>query len=269
MRLTINHTTTYSFGREAAHLVQRLHLEPAPFDSQSVIRWTIEMPGIEGALRYVDAVGNIVHLVSIAGPVEGVTIISSGEVDVTDSAGIVRGLADGIPHAIFLRQTDLTRPDTSMIGFADTFKGRAFVPETAHALMNAVHEKVRYETGRTHAETSAADAFNSGHGVCQDHAHILVGLARHIGVPARYVTGYLVTGVGATAEAAHAWAELHLPNLGWVGYDPANCQSPTDHYVRLACGLDSVAVTPVRGNRRGYSSTEEMSVAVNVEIAQQ
>jgi transglutaminase-like putative cysteine protease len=269
MRLTINHTTTYTFSLPAAHLVQRLHLEPAPFDTQLVRHWTIDMPGIESALRFTDALGNITHLVSVPGPVERVTITSGGEVDVTDSAGIVRGLPDGIPHAIFLRQTALTRPDAAMIDFVSAFKSRPKAVDTAHAMMNAVHKKVVYETGRTHVETSAADAFTSGHGVCQDHAHILVGLARQIGIPARYVTGYLVTGTGASAEAAHAWAELRLPDLGWVGFDPANCQCPTDHYVRLACGLDSAAVTPVRGSRRGYSSEEEMTVAVSVEIAQQ
>ncbi len=83
------------------------------------------------------------------------------------------------------------------------------------------------------------------------------------------VTGYLVTGIGASASAAHAWAEIAVPDLGWVGFDAANGQSPTDHYVRIAAGLDAAAVAPVRGFRRGGAGTEQMTVEVRVEIAQQ
>jgi transglutaminase-like putative cysteine protease len=94
-------------------------------------------------------------------------------------------------------------------------------------------------------------------------------VARLRGIPARYVTGYLVTGQGASSAAAHAWAELFIPDLGWVGFDAANNQCPTDHYVRVAAGLDAAAVAPVRGSRRGADGPEQLRVEVRVEISQQ
>jgi transglutaminase-like putative cysteine protease len=147
--------------------------------------------------------------------------------------------------------------------------GKGTALDQAHALMQLVHGRIAYEVGASVAETTAAEAFALGRGVCQDHAHVLVGLARARKIPARYVTGYLVTGIGATSAAAHAWAELLVPDLGWVGFDAANGQCPTDHYVRLAAGLDAGAVAPVKGFRRGAFGAEQLTVAVRAEIAQQ
>jgi transglutaminase-like putative cysteine protease len=141
--------------------------------------------------------------------------------------------------------------------------------ERAHAIMNEVHARIAYETGTSDAHTTAAEAFSEGRGVCQDHAHVMIAVARTLGIPARYVTGYLVTGVGASSTAAHAWAELLVPELGWIGFDAANGQCPTEHYARVASGIDAAAVTPVRGSRRGGSGSERMTVEVSVEIAQQ
>jgi transglutaminase-like putative cysteine protease len=137
-----------------------------------------------------------------------------------------------------------------------------------HALMEAVHERVEYDIAATHAATTAAQAFDAGRGVCQDHAHILIGLARSIGIPARYVTGYLVldeAGDGAVRDAAahHAWAEAMIPDLGWVGFDPANCLCPTERYVRLTSGLDAASAAPIRGVRRGLGR-ESLVVEVSV-----
>jgi transglutaminase-like putative cysteine protease len=139
----------------------------------------------------------------------------------------------------------------------------------AHELMAEVHGKVAYVVGVSDVQTTAAEAYAAKRGVCQDHAHIMVTVARHLGLPARYVTGYLVTGVGASSSAAHAWAELLIPELGWVGFDAANGQCPTEHYVRGASGLDAASVAPVRGTRRGGSGAEHMRVEVRVEISQQ
>ena len=113
-----------------------------------------------------------------------------------------------------------------------------------------------------------AEAFKGREGVCQDLSHVFITAARCQGIPARYVTGYLVTGMGASSTAAHAWAEALVPDLGWVGFDPANAKSPTDNYVRVAAGLDAAGVAPIRGSRRG-GDAERMRVEVRVEIAQQ
>jgi transglutaminase-like putative cysteine protease len=98
--------------------------------------------------------------------------------------------------------------------------------------------------------------------VCQDHAHIFIAAARTIGVPARYVTGYLVT--GDAADAHHAWAEAWVEGLGWVGFDVANRVCPTERHVRLACGLDAGYAAPITGSRKG-GAEEKLDVAVEVQ----
>jgi transglutaminase-like putative cysteine protease len=120
-----------------------------------------------------------------------------------------------------------------------------------HVLMNAVRDKVDYAIGVTNAHTSAAEALSDGQGACQDHAHIFISAARVMGVPARYVNGYFLTETDEPSEAHHAWAEAYIEGLGWLGFDPANGICPTDHYVRLACGLDAGSAAPIRGTRRG------------------
>ncbi len=269
MRIIIHHETVYQFNAQPNHLVQRLHLTPAGFATQRVVNWRISAPGIENALAYVDGFGNLVHLLTAEVPGTEFRIVAEGEIETADSSGVVRGLANILPDHIYLRQTDRTMPSAAMNTALATVSAKVTALERAHLLMQLVHGKIAYEVGTSVAETTAAEAFAMGRGVCQDHAHILIGLARAQQIAARYVTGYLITGVGASSTAAHAWAELLIPELGWVGFDAANGQCPTDHYVRLAAGLDAGAVAPVKGSRRGAFGAEQLTVAVRAEIAQQ
>ncbi|MFO1033860.1 MAG: transglutaminase family protein [Hyphomicrobiales bacterium] len=186
-----------------------------------------------------------------------------------DTVGVVQGLPAQSPEALYLRVTPMTEADAALRDFAAAFAGRAPALQRAHDLMAAVHKALAYEVGTSHAGTTAVEAFKAGRGVCQDHAHVMIAAARRAGFPARYVTGYLVTGVGAGSAAAHAWAEVFITDLGWVGFDAANGQCPTDHYVRLAGGLDATAVPPIRGSRRGLPADEHLRVEVSVDIAQQ
>jgi transglutaminase-like putative cysteine protease len=269
MRINIHHETTYHYDAFPSHLVQRLHLTPSDFATQKTIAWTISAPGIENALSYVDGFGNKVHLVTADVLGHSYSIIAEGEIETTNSAGVVRGLASTTPDQIYLRQTEATNLDAAMMAALEHFPPSGNHLEHAHKLMQFVNGKIAYEVGTSVAETTAAQAFAAGRGVCQDHAHIMVGLARAQKISARYVTGYLITGIGASSAAAHAWAELLIPDLGWVGFDAANGQCPTEHYVRLAAGLDAGAVAPVKGTRRGAFGAEQLTVEVRAEIAQQ
>lgn len=268
MRLFIRHETQYDYDMPIAYSAQRLYLWPVDFATQKTVSWAIEAPGIEKALNYFDGFGNRVHMLTfqaIRGPV---SIVAEGIVDCTDAAGVVRGLHSPAPDAIFLRLTKSTTPNAAIRGLTDKHLSAKDILPGLHGLMNDIHIKVAYELGATHAHTTAAEAFADGRGVCQDHAHIFIAAARAAGIPARYVTGYLVTGMGASSTAAHAWAEALVPDLGWVGFDPANNTCPTDNYVRVAAGIDAAGVTPIRGSRRG-GAMERMRVEVRVEIAQQ
>ena len=267
MRLSVRHETIFDYDAAPAYSVQRLYLTPPDFASQKVLSWKIDAPGIDKAISYVDGFGNRVHLVTFQGIGGPIAIRAEGLVECSDAAGLVRGLSAPAPDAVFLRQTQATRPSPAMRELA----ARSTDDNTLgmlHRLMAEIHGAVAYEIGSTHAHTTAAEAYADGNGVCQDHAHIFLGAARFLGIPARYVTGYLVTADGAAATAAHAWAEALVPDLGWVGFDPANCNCPTDHYVRVAGGIDAANVTPIRGSRRG-GAVERMRVEVRVEIAQQ
>jgi transglutaminase-like putative cysteine protease len=269
MRLHVRHETFYTYDAPVAYSVQRLYLTPQNFLGQRTLSWKISAPGIENALAYHDGYGNLVHVVTAQMLAGAMSIVAEGVVDVDDTAGVVRDLRCVAPDAVFLRQTPLTRPSPAIAAMAEAVKQRSHNRlDVVHDLLNTIRTTVTYQLGVTHAQTSAADAFDAGSGVCQDHAHIFIGAARHLGIPSRYVTGYLAVGVGATASANHAWAEALLPDLGWVGFDPANGMSPTDHYVRVAGGLDAGDIPPIRGSRRGGAS-EKMTVEVNVEIAQQ
>jgi transglutaminase-like putative cysteine protease len=269
MRLTIHHETHYSYDEAPAYLVQRLQLHPVDFATQRTLSWAISAPGFENGLAYTDGFGNRTHLITMFGHVGDVIITANGEVETQDAAGLVKGLAASVPDAVFLRHTPTTTAGPALIKLADRISKQDTVLKRAHSLMEDVHATVAYVVGASDVQTSANDAFAAKSGVCQDHAHIMVAVARHLGMPARYVTGYLVTGIGASSSAAHAWAEILVPDLGWVGFDAANGQCPTDHYVRVASGLDAASVAPVRGTRRGGSGPEHMRVEVRVEISQQ
>ncbi len=269
MRIKITHETRYHFEISPNHLVQRLHLKPADFASQKTINWKITAPGIGGALEYVDGFGNWVHLVTAEILSQESAIVAEGEVQTQDSAGVVRGLFTQVPDNVFLRQTPSTLADSAMQNAVAPISKITNILEAGHALMGLVHQAIVYEVGTSDAHTTAAESFAAGKGVCQDHAQVMIGMARSLKIPARYVTGYLVTGVGASAAAAHAWAELLVPDLGWVGFDAANGQCPTDHYVRLASGLDAAAIAPIKGSRRGGIGAEQLTVAVRAEIEQQ
>ncbi len=269
MRLRIQHATRYEYDAAPSYLVQRLHLTPVDFDGQRTISWKISAPGMDSSLRHRDGFGNITHLLTVRGHGGPLVVAAEGEVETENRSGVVRGIASVIPDAVFLRHTAATQLNPELTAFLKRFDTRLPTLELAHRIMADIHEAVAYETGSTHAHTTASEAFRDGRGVCQDHAHIMIAVARGLGLPARYVTGYLVTGIGASASAAHAWAEIAVADLGWVGFDAANGQCPTDHYVRIAAGLDAAAVAPVRGFRRGGAGTEQMTVEVRVEIAQQ
>jgi len=139
-----------------------------------------------------------------------------------------------------------------------------------HEIMNQIRSRIAYEIGVTHAHTTAAEALADGKGVCQDHAHVFISAARTLGIPARYITGYLLMNDAHPSAAHHAWAEAWIDPLGWVAFDSANRVCPTDRYVRLAAGLDAGYAAPIIGSRRGGASEKlEVSVAVQQQSAQQ
>lgn len=263
MLISIGHVTRYTYGLPAAYSVHTLRLTPPSFEGQRVLNWRVEMPEIAGAVQYRDAFGNVSHLVSIPRSYDEISIIARGVVETKDKAGLVRGLMEAAPVRIFLRETPKTAPDANIRALvADVPKADPI--DRMHDLMRLVGERVEYAVGTTTASTSAAEALRAGRGVCQDHAHVFISAARVMGFPARYVSGYFLTGDALGSEAQHAWAEVYIDGLGWLGFDPANQICPTESYIRLGCGLDALSAAPITGNRTG-GGNENLDVFVEVQ----
>lgn len=262
MRLTINYRTRYRYDGAASDVIQALRLAPGDHEGQHICNWRIDAD-IDGRFREsVDAFGNRVTMFYADFPVSEVTIEVTGDAEMTDTAGLVRA-PEPLPPAIFLRSTPLTATDPAIAAFAGRF-GTATKLAALHGLCGAIYAEMRFEVGATDAKTTAANALASGHGVCQDFAHIFIAAARHLGVPARYVSGHLARTV--QQEAAHAWAEALVPDVGWIAFDPTNGICATDSYLRVAVGLDYLDAAPIRGARRGGGG-EHLSVTVDAEAA--
>lgn len=268
MRIRIDHVTRYAYAKPARFIVQMLRLTPKSNEGQQVRDWRIETDVDARLRRSEDAFGNIVHSLYTERPTDALTIRVGGEVATTDTGGVLRGLDERLPPLVYLRETPLTRPDRALIDLAEETAGGAPL-DRMHRLMARVHQDVAFDVGATSAAHSAAEAFALRRGVCQDHAQIFIACARRLGVPARYISGHLNRTDGQhEQEAAHAWAEAWIDDLGWVGFDPANGVCPTENYVRVAVGLDALGASPIRGTSYG-GGMESLSVALNVRPAQQ
>lgn len=263
MRIAIDHKTRYAYAASASYAIVMLRMTPAPYQGLAVVEWRIRTKPEGQLLATRDGFGNATHLLTITTPHDDLEVTATGIVEVTDTAGVVKGLAESVPQRVYLRPTALTAMSPAIEALVAGISETQPVPRL-HALMNAIRDRVDYVVGATSAETTAAAAFEAGEGVCQDHAHIFIAAARAINVPARYVTGYLLTETDETAAAHHAWTEAWVEGLGWVGFDPANRLCPTDRYVRLAASLDAHYASPIRGSRRG-GPHESLDVRVAVE----
>jgi len=260
MRIRVRYATTYAYEFPAEGVVQALRVTPSSHEGQQVLDWRVDVD-VDGLLRVRrDAFGNILHLFYAEQPVSRLTLRVTGEAEVTDTAGVVRSADERFPPGAFLRTTPLTQADAELRAWAGR-PGPSDPLARLHRLMGELKALMRFETTATGVDTPAAEAFRQRHGVCQDYAHIFVAAARCLGVPARYVSGHLSRREAQEQQAAHAWAEAFIPDLGWVGFDAANGVSPDDSYLRVAVGLDYLDAAPVRGARRG-GGEETLCVAV-------
>ncbi len=271
MQLSIRHTTHYRFGQPASHGLQRLRLRPKSTHGQSVIEWNMQLEGARLEAEYEDQHCNPTALVSVDRGVEAVNITCSGLVLTSNNAGVIGHHAGFMPLWCFRSQTALTAPGPKMRNLAARVEGSSDDRlELLHGLSHQIREAVAYEVGRTDVETTAEAAMAAGRGVCQDHAHIFVGLARALGIPARYVSGYLMMDDRIDQEAGHAWAEAHVEGLGWVAFDVSNGICADARYVRIATGCDYREAAPVTGITYGTGeSLLSVSLAVEQQIAEQ
>lgn len=264
MRLKISHRTEYAYDAPVPYALQRVRLVPYSSASQRVTSWALAIEGAREEVGFADQFGNETRLLSIEGSARTIVIEAAGEVETTDTTGVMgphRGFA---PLWLFEQETALTRPGEAIEALAAEIS-RGGELEKLHRLMDMVGARVAYEKGTTDSTTTAEAALVAGRGVCQDHAHVFIAAARRIGFPARYVSGYLMMDRETEQAASHAWAEAHVSGLGWVGFDCANAVSPDERYVRVATGLDYRDAAPVSGIRLGGGGEEQLHVRITVE----
>lgn len=272
MQLSIQHRTHYSYSEVLNYTIQQLRLTPRDGFGQRIKNWTIRVNG--HLHRADDTFGNIAHMLVIDSPHREIDIVASGEVE----TGIAMPMdEDSLPLGIYLRNTPLTMPDAAIIRFAAQYTGHVNSDiGLLDDMIFGILGRVPYTRSSTAVNTTAAASFDLGSGVCQDHAHIFITCCRSLGLPARYVSGYLFTtadgeansnGVGSLMES-HAWADVYLPEAGWISFDVSNGVRASEYHVRLATGLDYKDASPVTGVRIG-GGLETMEVSVEVQQVQQ
>ncbi|HEY9100930.1 transglutaminase family protein [Chitinimonas sp.] len=263
MYLEIEHETIYRYDAPVARSTQYLRLTPRAGRRLRIIDWQLTLPA--RASQGLDAYGNVLHVLTLDQPHSEIRLHARGRVETLDEPPSPEQ-DDGLPPPLFLRDSALTRADAAISRFAGQFmEPLAANRQTGLAqLMQALGEHMPYTPGSTDAATPAAEAFANRNGVCQDHSQVFVTCARLLGVPARYVSGYLAADVQHVAS--HAWAEVWLED-GWLGYDVSNQCLADQRYVKLAVGQDYLDACPVRGVRVG-GGLEAMRAMVQVSQGQ-
>jgi transglutaminase-like putative cysteine protease len=268
MRVAVTHVTRFRFAEPASHSIHDTRLVPRPAAGQRLLSWSVRGPGRRA--EWTDGHGNAVTTFSVARRHADVTIDVDGVYEwVGEDSWLQYAERDPLPPAFWLRNHGLARHDARLDPLiADLVPGVAGTAgrlPLLHGLMRRVHDRIAYRVGVSDVKTDALQAFGRGAGVCQDLAQVFIACCRRLGVPARYVGGYLRTDDGnKVGSPCPAWAEAHVEGLGWVGFDPANCASPTHDYLKLAVGLDYAEAAPVTGRRIGPGGEAEMTVEVVV-----
>lgn len=248
MKLTVQHTTQYDYAQEVIHSIQYLRLTPQSSPRQQVNFWQLHMP--EQASCGIDSFGNIQHVLTLDKPHNAIAITATGEVELNPD---LHEQPDSLSPYIFLRDTPMTTSDAAIAEFSRAFSGSHDLNKIKD-LSSALLAEMPYTVGATQVTFTAQQAFAAKRGVCQDHTHVFISCCRELGMPARYVSGYLYTD-DTTHVASHAWAEVWL-NDHWQMVDVSNQLYSPSHHIKLAVGFDYLDACPVRGVR--YGGGEEM-----------
>ena len=265
MRLIVRHPAHYRCDSPVGYGLQQLRKTPKSSHQQQVVMWKTLIEGGQKELAFDDHHNNVVELISFERDATELVIRSEGEIEIDETHGVVGPHLGPAPLWLYQKPTARTKPGTGIRALLRDIEGDTDI-DRLHSLLHRVRDTVAYEIGASEPDWTAEDALDHGSGVCQDHAHVFLSAAREMGLPARYVSGYLMLNDRVDQDAMHAWAEAYVAELGWVGFDPSNGISPDQRYVRVATGLDYADAAPVTGSRIG--GTGEV-LAVDIEVAQQ
>ncbi len=272
MKFQIFHRTRYAYAAPVRESFNEVRLKPVSNEHQHCDAFVLKILPATRLRHYDDFFLNCVHHFEIPEPhsslsIEADTTVTTNRANWLDPAATPFPLARVAECARMERCFDYLQSSSYVeIGpelwrlALDITVGQTDVWQAAQALLRWVHGNFVYAPFATTAYTHMSEALERRTGVCQDYAHVLIGLCRAIQIPALYVSGYLHT---PNADATHAWVEVFLPEIGWRALDPThNCQ-PDEHYVKIAVGRDYADVPPTRGH---YKGTQDRLMEVGVRI---
>lgn len=265
MQLTIAHATTFTYDTPILEAYTEMRLRPMTAPGQQVTAFKLTTEPAGGVRRYADRFGNEVHYFDVLMPHQRHVVTATSEVVTTDAPAAPVPAELSLLEAYDYVAASRYVPFTETIrAFAAPHNAQADPAARARALMAAVYGALTYERGATDVRTSADEALGLGRGVCQDFAHLMLAACRSLGLPARYVSGYLYTRPTEDAElASHAWVDVYLAGQGWWALDPTHNAPQAGHYVRVAVGRDYGDVPPTRGVFKG-NAKETLAVDVSV-----
>jgi transglutaminase-like putative cysteine protease len=281
MHYTVRHVTRYTYDAPISESVMEVRMQPRSELCQRCLRFELLTSPRTGVQAYVDPQGNIVHHFDIPGRHSQLTLTAEGIIEFVgcpdetvtlsmddwarvDAAAASAEQWDYLHGSAFARDTSLLLEFERSLG-----PPRAADPMTAlRTLTKAIHGAFEYRPRTTRVDSPIDEALGTRAGVCQDFSHIMIALVRRLGIPARYVSGYLFHGSeDRSAEGAtHAWVEALLPDVGWVGFDPTNNILAGTRHIRVAVGRDYADVPPTRGVYKGQAG-DELTVSVQVSKA--
>jgi transglutaminase-like putative cysteine protease len=265
MQLRVEHTTEFSYDASIAEAYTELRLRPLEGGGQhcSSFRLTTEPFGLR-VREYHDHFGNDVHHFDVLESHERLAVTAVSEVMTPASFAGERQVPTPLELYDYLEPTDYAPFSESVSQFAGRHAAGAEGSERARALMTGIYADLVYDPSATDVQTRADEVLALGRGVCQDFTHVLLAACRSLGIPARYVSGYLYDPkLEGDNAASHAWVDVWDAQRGWLALDPTHDREQTETYVRVAVGRDYADVPPTRGVYKGQAN-ETLAVRVGL-----
>ena len=278
MRLRVRHTTEYEYGDTVPLCHNLVHLHPRDTDRQRCVFHDLGISPNPATLRRgIDFFGNPVAWFSVQEPHHGLAITAESLVDVVPrlTGGLAGPAWDRMPPDPEAVPFTFDSPHVPLSPKLADYARPSFTPgrpldEAAGDLMTRIFKDFKFVSGVTTVGTPVLDVLRDRRGVCQDFSHLMIGCLRSLGLPARYVSGYLMTKPPpgkprlAGCDASHAWVSVHVPGQGWVDYDPTNNVQPDAQHVTVGWARDYGDIGPVQGVIVG-GHRHSLRVAVDVE----
>lgn len=270
MKLRIEHTTTLSYDESISEAYTEMRLRPIDGSGQRCLHFRLATQPSGEVAQYTDRFGNVVHHFDTLPSHDRQVVKAASEVHLSQTFADYQRELSPLEHFDYLAEGIYTVANDEIRSFAAGHVASGDATATVLNLMHALHSGLQYEPGVTHVKTTAAEALSLRRGVCQDFAHIMLAACRSVGIPARYVSGYLYNPDAEVSEsginndaASHAWIDAFVNDSAWMSVDPTHDCLQTMNYVRLAVGRDYSDVPPTRGVFKGQAN-ETLNVNVVV-----